>query len=219
VEPHFHDFEYPMWDNANYFTGAMRVTGFVCSAGEALVWEGLVTGLGDAGLRREVTVHAAFPLPRAWCVHTEAILAEDAVSAWAGGAPSRVFVPKLAAKVSLDIDGTGLSKQDQALLGKTLGPSARLLVRLGQRPYRAKVFASAKQLAREAGLPAGARLLFSFDDFLLPTACEPASSAPDIVAMVDALAAHTRIAKLPSHPLHPLHGLLDRCRTLGGWDG
>jgi hypothetical protein len=238
IEPHFLSFAYPMWDNANYFTGAMRVTGFVCDAGEALVWEQLATGLGEGSLRREVTVHASFPVKHTWLVHTETLLEERAILGWDGddeislltgvrrkgrdhvapadGIRTRAAVPKLGRDVPLAIDTVGLDEDERKLLAQT-GPAERLLVRLGQPPYRDEVFAPAAQLAKEACLPDGARSLFQFDVFEMPRACEAAGSAPDVVAMVDALAAREPIVRLPSAGRHPLRGLLDRVRALGGW--
>ncbi len=114
-------------------------------------------------------------------------------------------------------DASGLAKADRALLERSTGPAERVLIRLGQPPFREKVFPSARELAKQAGLPAGAKALFSFDVFELPRAGAQASSSPDIVAMVDALASHARLAQLPSAGRHPLSTLCERCRVLGGW--
>ena len=242
IEPKFADFEYPMWANSNYFTGAMRVTGFVCDAGQALVWEQLMTGGGDDGISREVTVHASFPVDRSWRVHVQQILRENDV--WqregknstsvltgvkriraekqssyvvpAGGARTTAQVAKIG-KVPLSIDTTGLSDADAALLEGSTGPVEKLMIRLGQEPFRAKVFPKSSVLATQAGLPKGAEALFSFDVFGLPDPGQPASSSPDIVAIVDALASGKKLASLPSEGAHPLAALVSRCDALGGW--
>lgn len=242
LEPKFSEFEYPMWDNANYFTGAMRVTGFRCDAGQALVWEQIMTGLGDGGVSREVTVHASFKVDSSWRAHVAKLLDERKVSRWEGdaqvslltgvrrvvdGKKERYVMPqggprsstKLAkiGEVPLSIDTSGLSKKHAALLGANTGPSEKLMVRLGQEPFRSKVFPKFSQLAKQAGLPPGAKAHFSFDVFELPAAGEPASSSPDIIAMVEALATGTKLTSLPSHGTHPLAALVIRCRELGGW--
>lgn len=241
IEPHFKDFTYPMWDNMNYFTGAMRVTGFVCDEGEALVWEQLCTGLGEENVRREVTVHASFTLKHPWRTHVEELLGEAAITKWngedteclltgitciggkyaapAGGSRKSARVEKLGIEVPLEIDATGLFAKDAKLLASHTGPAERLMIRLGQSPHREKVFPSSAELAKEARLPKGARALFCFDSFQMPDACEPAASSPDIVAMVDALAARAKLERLPSHArdAHPLAYLIERVRSHGGW--
>lgn len=242
LEPKFSEFEYPMWDNANYFSGAMRVTGFVCDAGQALVWEQVMTGLGDGGVSREVTVHASFKLDSSWRVHVAELLHERKVSRWDGddqvslltgvrrvpaGKRQRYVVPKggpstttklpKVGEVPLSIDSRGLSKKHAALLEASTGPREKLMIRLGQEPFRSKVFPKLAQLAQQAELPPGAQALFSFDTFELPQAGEPASSSPDIVAMVEALATGTKLMSLPSQGTHPLAALVVRCRELGGW--
>jgi hypothetical protein len=239
IEPHFLGFTYPMWDNMNYFTGAMRVTGFVCDAGEALVWEQLSTGLGEGSLRREVTVHPSFPMKHTWLVHTETLLGEGAIVGWDGddevcvltgvrrsgkayiapadGPRTSAVVPKLGCEVPLAIDVAGLDADDVEVLEEGTGPAERLLIRLGQAPHRSRIFAESEELARQAKLPDDARALFSFDVFEMPSAGERAASSPDLVAMVDALAARQPLPRLPSHGLHPLHAVVERCRVLGGW--
>jgi hypothetical protein len=241
IEPHFKDFTYPMWDNMNYFTGAMRVTGFVCDEGEALVWEQLCTGLGEGSVRREVTVHASFTLKHPWRTHVDELLGERAITKWngedfecllsgvacvggkyaapAGGSKKSARVEKLGIDVPLEIDSTGLGEADAKLLLSQTGPAERLMIRLGQSPYREMVFPSSEELAREAGLPKGAHALFRFDSFEMPAACEPAASSADIVAMVDALASRSKLERLPSHTRdpHPLGYLIERVRSHGGW--
>jgi len=204
------------------------------------VWEQLMTGLGENSLAREVTVHASFPLKYTWNVHREVLLDEGAVVTWRGddrgsalsgitrtakgryvpppgGPRTHARIPKLDEDVPVSFDATGLSPEDRAIVEAGTGPAERLLLRLGEAPYRDRIFSPSATLAREARLPADAGEVFRFDAFEMPSAGAPASASRDIVAMVDALATGRALSKLPSAGRHRLADLVTRIRRIGGW--
>lgn len=218
------NFELPMWDNANSFTGAMRVTGFASPVADALLFQSLVTGLGMGNVRLEVVRVDAHGLRR---VREVELVPEGALYRWDGGAvecvptgvrreagafsaPSgtgTVRVEAAGAEVPCRIDTAGMAPPVAAVF-EGRSPEEGLVTRLGQ-DHRERLFLAGDALREAAGLDAAAEALFSFDGFQLPLAGQPATAAPDLVALVEALRRRLPIARLPVGG-HPLGNLYDR---------
>lgn len=236
LREHFREFAYPMWDNVNYFCGAMRVTGYADPArGDTLVFEALVTGLGSGNLRIEVWRLGGARVMRP--VHTRILLAEDRVhgpdgrslltglridharrEAVADGELRRTArVDGLDADVPIRMDTSRMKPEVAAAFAELGGPEAHLLVRLGQ-DHRDRLFAAPNALAQQAGLSPEAVSLFRFDGFDVPLAGDPPTASSDLVAMVEALRTRRRLTRLPRGG-NPLAGLYDRLQVckVGGW--
>jgi hypothetical protein len=229
VSAHVREYDYPMWDNANYATGWIRVTGFVSPVADALVFQSICTGLGEGNIRREI--HRMGP-PGHTVVHRLELLPEEALFSWDGdalvcvatgvrqvrgvfhvppeGARRAVYVPLVGAEVPLAAD-TSAMKPPVAEQFARLGPELGLMARLGQ-DHRGVVLASGDALRQLAGLDPGAVRLFEFDAFVSPLAGEPATVSIDLVAMVEALRRRLPITRLPRGG-HPLAGLYDRLQV------
>jgi hypothetical protein len=218
------NFELPMWDNANSFTGAMRVTGFASPVADALLFQSLVTGLGMGNVRWELVRVDADGLRR---VREVELVPEGALYRWDGGAvqcvptgvrreagtfsapagPGTVRVDAVGAEVPCRIDTAGMAPPVAAVF-EGRSPEEGLVTRLGQ-DHRERLFLAGDALREAAGLDASAEALFSFDGFQLPLAGQPATAAPDLVALVAALRRRLPIARLPVGG-HPLGNLYDR---------
>jgi hypothetical protein len=238
LDTRFAAFEYPMWDNMNYFTGGMRVTGFASPTGDALVFQALSTGLGVGDLRRELHVYSpVVAYVNGWNNATP-LLEEDEVATWdepwqvhhltgvrtshpdgvqvpEGGPRRAAAVPRLGLPAVLLAPPDDLADDERALLWEQLGPDAMLLVRLGH-DHADAAYLKPAELAVAAGLPADATALFEFDAFAMPVAGDPAHDSPDLVAMVEALRVRARLVRLPVGG-RPLDELLSRLRACGGW--
>lgn len=211
LQAHVRNFEYPMWDNTNYFTGAMRVTGFVSPAGDALVFQALVTGLGEDTLRRELHIYSPVAAYRApWSGAFEILSERAKVGAEAKlDALGGIVVPAALSREGLD------ATQVEAV-ERELGARERVLVRLGQ-SFADAAFLDGEALAERAGLPAGSRVLFQFDSgFRVPRAGQAAHQCADLAAMLLALRRRRAIRRLPSGAT-ALRGLVERIEAVGGW--
>jgi hypothetical protein len=82
MDARFAAYDYPMWDNANYFTGAMRVTGLVSPMGDALVFQSLMTGLGDGGISRTVAPFSPVLQSKGFLSRQSVLLPEEAIVRW-----------------------------------------------------------------------------------------------------------------------------------------
>ena len=82
MDARFSAYDYPMWDNANYFTGAMRVTGLASHKGDALIFQSLMTGLGDGGISRTVAPFAPGLPPKSFLARQSILLPEEAIVRW-----------------------------------------------------------------------------------------------------------------------------------------
>jgi hypothetical protein len=240
VAEHFREFAYPMWDNANWFCGGMRVTGFADpELGDALVFQVLATGLGESSLRREIwriggaREHAMRPIDTLVLLDEREIWNDDGDTCLLTGVrydtATRAYVapdggPMTTARVSLvpspvpiAADTTGMKPVVAEVFSNVGGPDAHLLVRLSQ-DHRDRVFLDDAALAKAAKLGAEAVPLFRFDGFVMPLAGEPPTASDDLVAMVEALRRRKRLARLPTGG-HPLAGIYDRVvvMKLGGW--
>jgi hypothetical protein len=218
------EFELPMWDNANYFTGAMRVTGFASPVADALVFQSLVTGLGMGNVRCELVRLGADGARRTREIE---VVPEEALYRWEGSAvvcaptgvrreggayssptgPGTVRVEAVGADVPCVVDVEGMAPAAVPVF-QGRSPEEGLVTRLGQ-DHRDRLFLAGDALREAAGLDPAAEALFTFDGFQLPFAGEPATASPDLVAMVEALRRRLPLRTLPVGG-HPLANLYDR---------
>ena len=219
------NFELPMWDNANSFTGAVRVSGFAGPGYDALVFQSLETGLGMGNVRRCLLRASAEGVRRLreeelvpesalyrlegdalCCVPTGVCRSRDGLYSPATG-PGSVWVPAVGAAVPCAVDTRGLSPAvAHHFQGRS--PEEGLLVRLGQ-DHAEALFLRGAALGEAAGLDPAAVELFCFDAWQTPLAGEAATAAPDLVAIVEALRQRRPLRRLPVGG-HPLGNLYDR---------
>jgi hypothetical protein len=235
LDARFEEFDCPMWDNTNYLCAAMRADGFVHQDGDTLIFQELITGLGDAGITRIICVYTPegggprFEL-------TEQLVGEDQLYEWliaaarhnkltgavthqGGGEYDRCLSPPnpLPSHATCVIHGEPITLPLTlpAHLYAHYGPVEAWMIALAElRPDVA--FCSPAQLAALLDLPPDAAHLFTWRDFVIHTCIEPASHSPDLVAMVDALAAR-EAADTPPHGMPFLRYLERRAQESGGW--
>lgn len=225
----------PFWDHAGFFTAALRVSGFVHPSGDALIFESLVTGMVDDGVRVELHGYGPHFGPRQaqylfekgrqlladhelsttegqrLTLHTTGVVLEWAPQGW-----QQVRVPwdhpRQRAELSVDNEILDVPLSLPRGLQAHLGPTEAAMLNLPSD----RVFQRPAALLKHLELPADATLLFSFDAFRLPFASADASQSQDLVAMVEALAQRRAITHLPEE-LEPDFHLRDRLHTRGGW--
>lgn len=222
-------YDLPIWNNANYTTGAMRVTGLVSPAGDALVLQTITHWPSAAqGFARETRVYGPGATRRRR--HQELVPAKE-LELWLDGDATRLQRVTGVILRSETVDGewrqhvvsppggthatvqvrvggepvdlwstfpeiAGLDETKRAL-ARQIDPALVALFNLAEPPLRERLFLAPDALAAEVGAPAGARVLFSFDDWQHPGAGELPSESVDFVTMVAALAARAAIDRLP----------------------
>jgi hypothetical protein len=192
----FGDWEYPMWENANYFCAAMRMTGFITPGGtDGLVFGSLVTGLGEQSVRVEFH-RFGFGLP----------------FGWVGGVQHDVIGEEAAHAIEADRTWRGRTLEPHPEFGGSLGPLEVVMLSLDPD----EVFPPPERLKELLALPASAEPLFVLDEWTGPGLDEPASSAEDLVLAVEALRAR-RAVPAALNPRPPEHNLRERIALLGGW--
>jgi hypothetical protein len=192
----FAEYLCPMWDNANYFCARMRMTGFVTPGGtDGLVFQSLVTGLGEANVRVEFH-RFGFGSRFGWVhEHCHELLDEETADA---------------IEKSRSVAGRALAPHPE--FGDALGPLE--VAMLGLEPDA--VFLDADRLKEVLGLPAAAEALYVLDQWSMPDVEEPPSPVPDFVLAVEALR-ERRAITAALHPRSPEDHLRDRIALLGGW--
>ncbi|XVQ09451.1 hypothetical protein ACQP1W_44145 [Spirillospora sp. CA-255316] len=192
----FGDWEYPMWENANYFCTAMRMTGFITPGGtDGLVFESLVTGLGERSVRVEFH-RFGFGLR----------------FGWVGGLQHDVIGEEDAGAIEERRTWRGRALEPHPGFGRDLGPLEVVMLSLDP----GEVFLPPERLKELLALPASAEPLFALDEWTGPGLEEPASSAEDLVLAVEALRAR-RAIPAALNPRPPEHHLRERIALLGGW--
>ena len=225
----------PFWDHAGFFTAAIRVSGFVHPSGDALIFESLVTGMVNDGVRVELYGYGPHFGPRQaqylfekgrQLVADQALtLAEGqrltlhttgVVLTWAPQGWQLVRVPwdhpRQRAELTLDSEILDVPLSLPPGMDGHLGPTEALMLNLPTD----RVFMRPATLLKHLELPSDSSLLFSFDTFRLPFAGADASQSQDLVTMVEALVQRRQITRLPEELVPDFH-LQDRIRTRGGW--
>lgn len=207
----FADFETPLWDNANYFCAAMRLTGFVTPGGcDGIVYQQLMTGLGTNDIRLEfATFGFGTPSGIRWAA-MRPIVNEDFTGAIRWHEP--VTLPLINGPCLL----TPVPDPEFA---SDFGPMETVMLRAtDDQAGRDRTFLTPQQLVEQLGLPAETQALFALDIFEQPAAGDPASSSPDLVLAVEALRDRRAItASLTGCSRE--EQLRDRIERLGGWGG
>jgi hypothetical protein len=225
----------PFWDHAGFFTASMRVSGFVHPSGDALIFESLVTGMVDDGVRVELHGYGPHFGPRQaqylfekgrtlladkdltstegqrLTLHTTGVVLTWAAQGW-----QQVRVPwdhpREKAEVTLESEILDVPLSLPPGMVGHLGPTEALMLNLPTD----RSFMRPAALLKHLELPSDSSLLFSFDAFRMPFAGADASQSQDLVAMVEALAQRRKITRLPEE-LAPDFHLRDRIHTRGGW--
>jgi hypothetical protein len=95
-----------------------------------------------------------------------------------------------------------------------LGVTRRESAYLCEPERRAALYPKTGALAKEAGVPAGSRVMFELDDWQHPRLEDMPSDSVDIVAMVNALETKTPLLRLPgkpnTHVRHWLNAVLEK---------
>ncbi|WP_144120613.1 DUF7003 family protein [Catellatospora sichuanensis] len=197
----------PMWDNANYYTAAMRLTGFATPGGtDGLVFQSVVTGLGDAGVHLDFHRFgfglAAGPM---WSIARELVDEDEA---------ARLTEITDAEDVSLPNGVVRLETPSAEQRGRM---DALMVALTADRAARDCAFLDAAQLKQELSLPDATRELFVLDAWGHPDMGEQSpSETVDIVLAVEALRARRAITRSVTGRSRDAH-LHDRDRILGGW--
>ncbi|MED5369631.1 MAG: hypothetical protein VX899_01330 [Myxococcota bacterium] len=224
----------PFWDHAGFFTAAIRVSGFAHASGDALIFESLVTGLVDDGVRVEIHGYGPHFGPRQarYCFEQGRELLSDAalstadgdrlelhstgvVLQWDGGWQLQHTPwdhPRRSAEISLDGELLDLPLRLPPELEGHLGPSEALMWNLP--PERA--FLSPGALLARLELPPDAERLFVFDSFQMPFGEHDAAQSQDLIAMVEALGQRRKLQRLPQGRGRLFH-VQDRIQLRGGW--
>jgi len=219
--------EFPLWDNANYTGGAIRASGLLGPGGWALVFEVIAYGLRESAIQRKIYAYGPGAKRLGYVDWTE-LLGRDAFVEDLGpntirsritgvvlrsDAPGRMIAEAPAGGVAractlkvLDRDVT--FETDPRTLPGVNAPAARL-VRLSPNEValfravdalpREKLFSPAGDIAQRVGAQ-GATRTFFYDDWQHVACCDPPSSSPDMVAIVEALAAGLAPQSLPGRP-------------------
>ena len=187
--------EYPMWDNANYFCAAMRMTGFVTPGGtDGLVFQSLVTGLGEGNARVEFH-RFGFGLPFGWNRVDHEVIDEETAEA-----------------IEETHTWRGRPVERHPEFPDSLGPLEVVMLSLDP----GEVFPSPDRLKELLGLPAAAEPLFVLDQWSGPEEDESACEAPDLVLAVEALR-ERRAVRTAVRPRSAEDHLRVRMGYLGGW--
>ncbi|MBC6456582.1 DUF7003 family protein [Actinomadura sp. HBU206391] len=204
------DFDFPIWDNTNYFCAAMRMTGFINPGGtDGLVFQSLVTGLGEENVRLELH-RFGFGMTSGtiWDADSEILDEDEAGEIQRARSAGTVRLPNGHARVDLARDPD---------FGDHLGPLETLMLRLtDSRELCDRTFLSAEQLKEPLGLPAEARPLFTLDEWRHPGAGEPASDSEDLCLAVEALRSRRAISASLTGTSRDVP-LRDRIGIIGGW--
>jgi len=196
LEECFQDWNYPMWDNANYFCARMRMTGFITPGGtDGLVFQSLVTGLGQRNARIEFH---RFGFGQRFGVVPETC--HELIDERTAGVIEE----------SRSVEGRPL--RPHPAFGATLGPLE--VVMLGLDPD--EVFLDAGGLKEVLGLPASAEALYVLHQWTGPEAGEPASTAEDLVLAVEALR-DRRAITTALNPRPPEEHIRERFALFRGW--
>jgi hypothetical protein len=204
------DFDFPMWDNANYFCAGMRLIGFITPGGtDGLVFQSLVTGLGEENVRLELHRYGFGMTPGTiWNAGPELLDEDEAEEIQRTRSVGTVRLPNGQARVDLVRDPD---------FGDHLGPLETLMLRLtDSRELRDRTFLSAEQLKETLRLPVDARPLFTLDEWRHPEAGEKASDSEDLVLTVEALRSRRAISASLTGTSREFH-LRDRIGVIGGW--
>ncbi|MFI0446988.1 hypothetical protein [Actinomadura sp. 6N118] len=198
LEECFQDWEYPMWDNANYFCAAMRMTGFITPGGtDGLVFQSLVTGLGQGDIRVEFH-RFGFGLPFGWINGTAHQVADE--------------------------ETADTIEQTHSVGGRALDPHPEFGDALGRLEVHMlaldpdEAFLNGEPLKQVLDLPATAVPLFTLDEWTMPEAEESASRTDDLVLAVEALRERRAITSA-LHPRSRELYLRERVALLGGHGG
>ncbi len=225
----------PFWDHAGFFTAAVRVSAFVHPSGDSLLFESLVTGMVDDGVRVELHGYGPHFGPRQAQYLFEKgrqILADHELTStegdrltlhttgvvltWAPQGWQQVRVPwdhpRQRAEVTLDSEILDVPLSLPQGMEGHLGPTEALMLNLPAD----RVFMRPAALLSHLELPPDSSLLFTFDSFRLPFAGADASQSQDLVTMVEALGQRRKITRLPEELAVDFH-LRDRLHTRGGW--
>lgn len=221
------DGEFPWWDNANYTAGAMRASGFVGTMGWALVFDVIAYGHRESCIQRKIYAfgpgadHLGYVcwtelLDRSAFVEdldpntvrsriTGVVLRSDAPGRMIAEAPpsgvARTCTLKvLGHDVTFETDPTSLPGVHAPAVRPTrLSPNEVALFRICDALPREVLFSPAGYIAERVGVH-GARRTFFYDDWQHVACSDPPSSSPDIVAMVEALAAGEAPRSLAGRP-------------------
>ncbi|MEV4417299.1 hypothetical protein [Catellatospora sp. NPDC049609] len=197
----------PMWDNANYYCAAMRMTGYVVpGGGDGLVFQSVVTGLGDYGVHLEFhRFGCGLPAGPLWGAQQELLSEEEA---------ERLVTAAEGEPVRLPNGLVRLAARDAERLGRM---DAMMLALTADRAARDCAFLDGDQLREATGLPATARELFTLDAWAHPDMGEqPPSEAEDIVLAAAALRTRRAITRSVTGKSREEH-LRERDQILGGW--
>jgi hypothetical protein len=224
------EYSLTLWDNLNYTTGAMRVTGFASASGDVLTVESLESSpLQSESLRWRMCAYgpgatkqeASEPL-----VPEEEVTDPEVDNGEVGlmtnhivfghgvvPAPFPFAYQILGVKRALSE-----AKPEEYRVGYQLPASFAALpaevrekLRHGVLPFQAMFFRLCDEhadrmwpedaaLLQAAGGPEGARVLFRFESLAWPEAGQPASSSDDLVALTEALRTRRAIRRLPCAP-------------------
>jgi hypothetical protein len=207
----FEEFDSPMWDNANYFCAAMRMTGYVTPGGtDGLVFQSLVTGLGESSIR--IALHRyGFGLPAGTCWGEEYELVEETrTESYVAGSVAEIDLPNGHLRVIVE---------PHPFFGNKLGPTESVMLALtADRAGLDRTLFDPEQLRDRLSLPAVALPLFVIDMWRHPGAGFPAHGSDDLVLAVEALRERRAITTTVSNRSREEH-LWDRIDILGGWGG
>ncbi|MFI0350733.1 hypothetical protein [Actinomadura sp. 9N407] len=192
----FEDYQYPMWDNANDFCAAMRMTGFITPGGvDGLVFQSLTTGLGEDDVRIEFH---RFGFGDAF--------------GWLLGIRHEIMDEETAARIVATRTAGGRPLRPLPAFGDAFGPLEVHMLTLDLD----EAFLSGERLKDVLELPEAAAPLFVLDEWTMPETDEPASGAEDLVLAVEALRERRAItAALNPRPREDY--LRERIAVLGGW--
>ncbi len=205
----FENFEVPLYDNANYFSAAMRLTGFVVPGGQdGLVFQSLQTGLGLYGFNLMIATFGFGAKPGIRWNVAPILLHEHRLEELRSAPVWRLPLPNGEAEVTV-------GKHPE--FGDELGPMETVMLAItADRTGRDQTFFNVRQLVDQLGLPEQAVQLFTLDSWEHPEAGEPASSSVDLVLAVEALRERRAITASITGKDRDAH-LRERIPFLGGW--
>jgi hypothetical protein len=176
----FENYQGPAWDNEAFFTGAMRLTGFLAPRGsEGLVFQSMTTDPGGADVRVEFhTVGFGAP-PGPIRDAARVLIPEDDLEDDALSAVGEITIRTPGGRRQLTI---GYRRHGN------MSTAEAVVAALGaDRRQRDAVFLTPTELVQHLSLPQPIDELFTLDEWQHPSVLERPSSSPDLQLAVEAL--------------------------------
>lgn len=175
----FEDFQGPSWDNAAYLTSAMRLTGFVSpTASDGLVFQSLITGLGNADVR--IAFHSVgFGYPPDSGDIADIVLVSEADM-------NDECLPDIGS-INVRLPSGHSVKVGYRRGGQMTTPEAIVTALGSDRHLRDSVFLDSEALIDHVRLPQPVTGLFVLDEWEHPASGESPASSPDLQLAVEAL--------------------------------